>query len=285
MARNGELRKLLEQKLGVGQAQLYKNAKEFSDSLSISTGDAILVLAVKNHINLHKIGVDLPVGKLDQIRGLLPYVPTTNTATSAPQKSDGKRSAPKVKKVFKVKLEKAKDDPILDKTTRAEIETMVPVYQTLSELENSIRQFIVRVLKAKHGKDWWEKKAPGTPKEQVAKRMKDDQINAWHQKRSANPIDYLDLNQLPALVRATQADFVDAFFPSTEWFQQFIDEVYRSRCVVCHMNPLTQNNVDGVALRFNQWQELVKAKIADVEKLELPNENRVEPTPHATASI
>jgi len=98
---------------------------------------------------------------------------------------------------------------------------------------------------------------------------------ARHQKRSANPIDYLDLNHLPALVRAPQADFVDAFFPSTEWFQQFIDEVYRSRCVVCHMNPLTQNNVDGVALRFNQWQELVKAKIADVEKLEAPSENEV----------
>ena len=101
--------------------------------------------------------------------------------------------------------------------------------------------------------------------------------NAWHQKRSNSPIDYLDLNQLPALVRAAQSDFVDAFFPSTEWFQQFIDEVYRSRCVVCHMNPLTQNNVDGVGLRFNQWEELVKAKATDLKKLENPASAAVTP--------
>jgi Swt1-like HEPN len=271
MARNGDLRKLLEKKLNVKQAQLYRIAQEVANSLSISTGDAMLVLAAKNQINLHKHGGNLPAGKLDQIRGLLPYLPATAQATAAPtvpSGRNGRRGAARPKRVFKVKLEKPENDPIVDRATLAEMEAMVPVYQTLYQLENSIRQFIARVLKAKHGKDWWDKKAPQTPKEQVAKRMKDDQINAWHQKRSANPIDYLDLNQLPALVRAAQSDFVDAFFPSTEWFQQFIDEVYRSRCVVCHMNPLTQNNVDGVGLRFNQWEELVKVKADDLKKLE-----------------
>jgi hypothetical protein len=272
MARNEDLRKLLEKKLNVKQAQLYHIAQGIANSLSISTGDAMLVLAAKNQINLHKHGGNLPAGKLDQIRGLLPYLPAAQ-ATAAPAVSsgrNGRRGAARPKRVFKVKLEKPENDPILDRVTLTEMEAMALVYRTLYQLENSIRQFIARVLKAQNGKDWWDKKAPQTPKEQVAKRMKDDQINAWHQKRSANPIDYLDLNQLPALVRAAQSDFVDAFFPSTEWFQQFIDEVYRSRCVVCHMNPLTQNNVDGVGLRFNQWEELVKAKTADLKKLENP---------------
>ena len=34
------------------------------------------------------------------------------------------------------------------------------------------------------------------------------------------------------------------------------------------MNPLTQNNVDGVGLRFNHWENLVKEKIGEVQKLE-----------------
>jgi hypothetical protein len=75
----------------------------------------------------------------------------------------------------------------------------------------------------------------------------------------------LDLNELPALVRAVQTDFVPAFFESIEWFQQLISELYRSRCVVCHMNPLTQNNVDAVGVRFNHWQNLVKAKLPQLE--------------------
>lgn len=47
-----------------------------------------------------------------------------------------------------------------------------------------------------------------------------------------------------------------------------VDEVYQSRCVVAHMNPLNQTNVDNVGIKFNQWETLVKAKIGEVEKLE-----------------
>jgi hypothetical protein len=61
--------------------------------------------------------------------------------------------------VFKVKLEKPGDDPILGQATLSEMEAMVPVYRTPYQLGNSIRQFIERVLKAKHGKDWWNKSA------------------------------------------------------------------------------------------------------------------------------
>jgi hypothetical protein len=169
-----------------------------------------------------------------------------------------------------VKLQNAENDPILDRATLAEIEAMVPMYRTLSQLENSMRQFIARILKAKHGKDWWDKAAPRGLQETVAKRTADDQVNAWHQKRSSSPIDYLDLDQLKALVRTAQNDFVPAFFPSIEWFQVFVDEIYRSRCVVCHMNPLIQTNIDAVSVRFNQWEQLVKAKVADVKELENP---------------
>lgn len=276
MARNAEIRQLLEKKLRVKQAQLYKIAEGVANSLSVPTSDAILVLAAKNHINLHKHG--FPAAKLEEIRKLLPYAPTALPVVPVTPKShDGKRSGPRPKKAFRVKLENPEDDPILAKTTLAEMEAMVPVYRTLYQLENSIRQFIARVLKAKHGKDWWEKVAPTGTRETVEKRTAEDQVNAWHQKRSNSPIDYLDLNQLPAVVRAAQADFVTSFFPTLEWFQQFIDEVYRSRCVVCHMNPLDQGNVDAVGVRFNQWEKLVKGKSADVERLEAPAASAAKP--------
>src|SRR5438552_14982837 len=84
MARNGDLRKLLEKKLNVKQAQLYHIAKGIADSLSIPTSDAMLVLAVKNRINLHKYVGNLPAGKLDPIRGLLPYV--ADVANNQPSK-------------------------------------------------------------------------------------------------------------------------------------------------------------------------------------------------------
>lgn len=260
------IRQALQDKLHVKRAQLYNIAKDIADQLSISTADAFLVLAVKNQVNLHKHGGDLPQGKLDQIRGLVLYVQTP-VVVSAPATARTNARVKKPKKAFRVRLDNPEADPILSKATRDEIEAMVPVYQTLSLLENSIRPFLTRVLNAKHGSDWWDKKAPNGLKNHVIARLADDEVNAWHQRRSTNPIDYLDLNQLPALVRATQTDFVDAFFPTTEWFQHFITEVYRSRCVVCHMNPLNQTNTDDVAVRFNQWEQLIKAKAPDLDRL------------------
>src|SRR5712671_1269113 len=268
MAGNADIRKLLQQKLGVERAQLYKRAETIANSLSIQTSDAILVLAAKNNINLHKHGI--ASAKLEEIRKLLPHVPAANSPAPAPVATSpkGKSGRSKSKKGFKVKVQDAEDDPILSTATYAEMLAMIPVYQTLYTMENSIRQFINRVLTATHGKDWWDKLAPRGLKETVAKRTKEESVNAWHQKRSASSIDYLDLDQLPALIRATQADFVPTFFKTVEWFQHFVDEVYQSRCVVCHMNPLIQNNVDGVGLRFNHWENLVKEKIGEVRKLE-----------------
>ena len=107
----------------------------------------------------------------------------------------------------------------------------------------------------RYGNNWWDSKA-GKLKDKVNERMSDEKRNSWHQRRGARPIDYLDLAQLPALVRQIQKDII----PSIEWFTQFLDEVYKSRCVVCHMNPLDDTNIQGVKLRFTQWQRQVRGK-------------------------
>jgi hypothetical protein len=267
MARNADLRKLLQQKLGVGRAQLYNRAEKIANSLSIKTSDAILVLAAKSHINLQKHGI--ASAKLEEIRKLLPHVsPVTASVTAPSASSNGKRGKAKSKKGFKVKLPDTEDDPILAKSTHNDMELMVPVYKILYQLENSIRQFIARVLLARHGKDWWEKLAPSDLKKTYASHTKAEEVNAWHQRRSKNPIDYLDFNQLPALVRAARNDFVPAFFRTEGWFQNFVDELYQSRCVVCHMNPLTQTNVDFVGVRYTHWENLVKEKIQELRKFE-----------------
>lgn len=272
MARNAGLRKMLQQRLGIERAQLYKRAEKLANSLSCSTSDAILVLAQKSGINLKKYGGDLSPEKLKEIRELSTHAAAATTAAAAPMpaaSSKGKRrERPKSKRSFRIKVQDGQDDPVLSQKTHNEMEAMVPVYKKLYTLENSIRQFITRVLVAKQGKDWWEKIATSPLKRTYANNSRAEEVNAWHQRRSTNPIDYLDLDQLPALVRAAQSDFVPIFFKSEHWFQQFVEEVYQSRCVVCHMNPLTQNNVDGVGLRFNHWENLVKEKIGEVMKLE-----------------
>jgi Swt1-like HEPN len=268
MGGNADIRKLLQQNLGVERAQLYRRAGTIANSLSIKTSDAILVLAAKSHINLQKHGI--ASAKLEEIRKLLPHVSAAIPSVAVPvaASSHTKRGKAKSKKGFKVKVVDAQDDPILSKATHAEMEAMVPVYKALYTLENSIRQFLTRVLVANHGEKWWDKLATTGLKKTHANNTKAEEVNAWHQRRSKNPIDYVDLDQLPDLVRAGQKDFVPMFFKTEGWFQHFVDEVYQSRCVVAHMNPLNQTNVDNVGIKFNQWETLVKAKIGEVRELE-----------------
>lgn len=265
------IHKLLGQKLNLKKAQVYRRAKDIADTLSIKTGDGMLVLAAQHKINLHKYGVSAP--DVDRIRNLVNHAPAQSKPVpeaNGSGRNGRKLDAVRKKNAFKVKVHRSEQvDPLLPNAKLNEMKAMVQVYEILYHLENSIREFISRVLTAQHGSGWWQNIAlPRTPKEKVAARTRDDEINAWHQKRSTREIDYLDLNELPALVRAAQTDFVPAFFESIEWFQQLIAELYRSRCVVCHMNPLTQNNVDAVGVRFNHWQNLVKAKLPQLEQME-----------------
>ncbi|MBM4034488.1 MAG: hypothetical protein FJ291_22310 [Planctomycetes bacterium] len=138
---------------------------------------------------------------------------------------------------------------------------MAAVFPLLYVLENSMRQLIDRVMRAKHGGNWWPKCAPQGLQAAVAKRMADDERDSWHQRRGAREIDYLDLNQLPALVRNNQKDFFPTILSTIEWFDQFVKEIYTSRCVVCHMNPLDSNNIRAVEVRRKQWEKQLSAKL------------------------
>jgi hypothetical protein len=99
-------------------------------------------------------------------------------------------------------------------------------------------------------------------KDTVNNRMQAENRNSWHQRRGARPIDYLDLNQLVPLVRGIQQYVVPDIIPSIEWFSQLVDEVYQSRCVLCHMKPLDNDSIQSVKLRFRQWQKQINAKSA-----------------------
>jgi hypothetical protein len=151
-------------------------------------------------------------------------------------------------------------DPILSPQVLGEAKEMAAVYPMLYVIENSMREFIRRIVDARRGLAWWTTLSPTGVRSQIASRMSDEKRNAWHQRRGEHPIDYLDLKELPAVVRATENEFVPDFMPTLQWFEQFVNELYQSRCVVCHMNPLERDNIQDVKLKLKKWQKLVAEK-------------------------
>ena len=255
---NRQLRKALLEKLKVTPQALSQRVQGLKRQYAITTEDATYIIAQRDGIILDKyLGRDT----VNHVRGIIQQITniTQDTTTIAKLARKGKREEEKKRLFVVFPKEFTVTDPILGKKKLLEARDMAVIYPLLYVLENSIREVIDRLMTNRYGNNWWDLKA-GKLKDKVNERMSDEKKNSWHQRRSARPIDYLDLAQLPALVRQIQKDIVPDIIPSIEWFIQFVEEVYKSRCVVCHMNPLDSTNIGAVKLRFTQWQRQMTGK-------------------------
>jgi hypothetical protein len=153
--------------------------------------------------------------------------------------------------------------PLLGSTKLAEAKEMARIYPVLYVLENSMRELIQRVMKAKFGDDWWDTQlAVGKLKgvhERAQGRMVSEKKNSWHQKRGAHPIDYVDIADLESIICGKRDCFVPNIIPDLSWFENFMKEVVPSRNVVCHMNPLSDHNVQDVKLKLQKWENTLKS--------------------------
>lgn len=221
----------------------------------MTSDDAAYVIAHKCGIILDKY---LPSDAVDRIRELVQQVTSVGQPSQGPTRV--RKGGPKHQSTIVIGKEFRGQDAILPDRKLREAADMTRVYPLLYVLENSIRQVINRRMKSVHGKTWWESEAPASLKRTVADRMLQEKKDSWHQRRGAHPIDYTDLKDLSPLMRKIQKSFVPDILPSAEWFTNLIEEVYKSRCVLCHMNPLDTNNIAAVKVRFNHWQKQIDAK-------------------------
>jgi len=253
---NRRLKKALLEKLKITHQALSQRVKRLKRERPMTTPEAVYLIAHQNAIPLDKY---LPQQEIESVRALLLAAPGRSFDTVKTSQRTGRKPVDESRTVV-IGGQFRATDPILPPRILAQAKEMAALYPLLYVLENSMREAIGRVMRKKHGPQWWDSHAPQGLKETVAKRMADENIHCWHQRRGAGPLCYLDLDQLPALIRKNERDFVPDVIPYVEWFAEFVKEVYQSRCVLAHMNPLDYTNIQAVKVRFAQWQKLVNSK-------------------------
>lgn len=153
--------------------------------------------------------------------------------------------------------------PLLPATKLNEAREMAQIYPLLYLIENSLREVIRRVMEANFGEDWWGKALTSGKAKQMKvtadQRMAKEEVQAWHQRRGAHPVDYVDLDDLRVIAVSKPQLFFPNLLGEQLWFEQFMRELYPSRCVVCHMNPLSKDNVQDVRLKAKKWRSLLTA--------------------------
>jgi hypothetical protein len=258
MVANKNLKDDLRKRLKISQPTLYAKAKEVRDTIDMEVDESIYLFALMNGI---KLGKYLDKDTVNRIRDLqLKYNTSANANLPAKANSTVRRKGTEQPYIIKMPSGVVIDDPLLPRSIIQDAKRMAAIYPWFYYLENSIRSFVCAAMAKYEGTNWWNK-VNSKLQNKVAGRKKIEEKNRWHQKRGDREVDYLDLSELKAAIsnKARSRLVEDGILPKGNWLDILIDEVYESRCVIAHMNPLIRDSIDAVKVKVKQWNRQVKA--------------------------
>lgn len=141
-------------------------------------------------------------------------------------------------------------------------ERMALVYPLLYAFENSMREFIDGHLTVAYGEKWWDdpKIVNTTIRKRVERNRKAEVRLRYHSRRTARPIYYADIGDLPDIATSENGWKVlkPPLLPSDKWLYGRVEVIEASRNVVAHMNPLQKRDIDRIRLNFEDWLEQIR---------------------------
>lgn len=260
---------------------LYERVKEKLDSPSDSALDKMLWrLSNKNGLGSVEaalvikaaelgLGYTRGLGKLEaaQQTRVMDIIQKKNNETESPPRPTGR--AGQKRKIQKKEIDRGEfNDPFLMQSLYDE--TPQEAYAIMFILENSLRDFVARVMSKAHGENWWEEVRKRRALEKIAQevegRKSNESENWYHGKRGAHEIYYTDYINLFAIIRSFETDF--SFFTSDKKNKSIIENLRLltpTRNVVAHNNPITKKDLDRLKVDARDWFESMqqqKLKVA-----------------------
>jgi len=252
---NRELRAALLKKLGVTPQRLSQRVAQVKRLYGpMSTEDGTYVLAHQEGLDLTRY---LDQATVDRVRHMLP------TSALPPTTGQPRNSRPTAAATRPVRIAPSLElvNAMLPPSVAEDANRMATVYPKLYIFENSIRNVIVRVLRAKHGNNWWASRAPTNVQKTVADRKAHEQKMPWHGKRGTQEIYYANFGDLRDIITKNWVDF-EPIFLKQPWITQRLEELEPPRNIVAHSNPLSKQEENRVDLYFNDWIALLNDRKA-----------------------
>jgi len=146
----------------------------------------------------------------------------------------------------------ALDEDLVARATR-----MATVYVAIAAFENSVREFVSKVLLEGIGADWWAKVSEKIRTKAESRREEESRVR-WHTPRGDEPINYTEFGDLAAIMNQNWTLF-ENHLQSLEWARQIIGTLERSRNVIMHSGDLGIEDIERIGTSMRDWLRQVGA--------------------------
>ena len=133
---------------------------------------------------------------------------------------------------------------------------MGTAYTAIAAFENTLRQFVAKVLLENVSDEWWATCASQKVQKKVDGRIQEEQSIKWHAQRGAEPINYTDFGDLSALI-CTNWEYFEPHFMSQDWISAILSMLERSRNVIMHSGQLEESDIERVGTIIRDWSRQV----------------------------
>lgn len=263
---NKELLKIILSKKKTTQQAVYEAFQRVRKKYRnlISKEEAAFIYAIENGIDVHKYLKNDP----ELLHKVMDIVNGKHQVTETEKKVKNSSSKSPAQKVLKVNGFIV-SDILLPPRIMDDAKKMAEIYPMIYIFENSIRNFLKLALNKKYQNLWWTKeRMTNNPFTKANSRKDEEGKNLWHGKRGqGSMLDYVDFDELEAIINHNTETLMPYFkdLPKKlDWLMLKIKEIYPSRNVLAHNNPLSKDDIARVKVICNDWNKqlpLLKQKL------------------------
>lgn len=135
---------------------------------------------------------------------------------------------------------------------------MSTVYTAIAAFENTVREFVVKILIENRGENWWEKSVSDKIRQKAESRKREEEKVRWHTPRGDSMINYVEFGDL-ASIMAQNIELFEDHIVSIEWARQIFNTLERSRNVIMHSGELGKRDIERIGIHIRDWINQVGA--------------------------
>lgn len=135
---------------------------------------------------------------------------------------------------------------------------MATIYTAISAFENTIREFVVKILIENKGENWWKDCVSDKIRKKAETRKEQEDKVRWHTQRGDSLINYTEFGDLASIMNNNLELFSDHII-SIEWARNIIATVERSRNVIMHSGELSARDIERIGINIRDWISQVGA--------------------------